>query len=123
MMLACKGNISLILANIYLHYALNKWVVEWRLHESRRGEGIIRYADDFVMGLQYQDDGERFLRAAEKRLDDVKPSINANKTYLIEFGRLAKNNREQRGVGKPNSFDFLALLISAQSAETMASPS
>lgn len=99
--------ISPFLANIYLHYALDKWVVEWRLHEARGEVYIVRYADDFVMGFQYQDDGERFKRAAEKRLGDVKLSFNTDKTHLIEFGRFAKSNREQRGVGKPKSFDFL----------------
>jgi hypothetical protein len=68
---------------------------------------IIRYADDFVMGFQYKDDGERFKRALETRLGDFKLSFNADKTHLLEFGRFAKSNREQRGVGKPNSFDFL----------------
>ena len=99
--------ISPLLANIYLHYALDKWVVEWRLHEARGEVYIIRYADDFVMGFQYQDDGERFKRALETRLGDFKLSLHSGKTQLIEFGRFAKSNREQRGVGKPKSFDFL----------------
>ncbi len=99
--------ISPLLANIYLHYALDKWVVEWRLHEARGEVYIIRYADDFVMGFQYKDDGERFKRALETRLGDFKLSLHSDKTQLIEFGRFAKSNREQRGVGKPKSFDFL----------------
>jgi retron-type reverse transcriptase len=60
--------ISPLLANIYLHYALDTWVVEWRLREARGEVYIIRYADDCVMGFQYQHDGERFKRAAETRL-------------------------------------------------------
>jgi hypothetical protein len=44
----------------------------------------------------------------KKRHDGVKLSFNADKTHLIEFGRFAKSNREQRGVGKPKSFDFLS---------------
>jgi group II intron reverse transcriptase/maturase len=99
--------ISPLLANIYLHYALDKWVVEWRLHEARGEVYIIRYADDFVMGFQYQDDVKSFKRALETRLGDFKLSLHSGKTQLIEFGRFAKSNREQRGVGKPKSFDFL----------------
>jgi RNA-directed DNA polymerase len=74
---------------------------------STRRDYIIRYADDFVMGFQCQDDGKRFKRAAETRLGDFKLSLQSGKTQLIEFGRFAKSNREQRGVGKPKSFDFL----------------
>ena len=99
--------VSPLLANIYLHYALDKWVVDWRLNKARGEVYIIRYADDFVMGFQYQDDGKRFKRDAEKRLGEVKLSFNESKTHLIEFGRFAQSNREQRGVGKPQSFDFL----------------
>ena len=99
--------ISPLLANIYLHYALDKWVVEWRLHEARGEVYIIRYADDFVMGFQYLDDGEHFKRAADIRFGKVNLSFNTDKTHLIEFGRFAKSNREQRGLGKPKSFDFL----------------
>jgi RNA-directed DNA polymerase len=49
--------ISPLLANIYLHYAPDTWVVEWRLREARGEVYIVRYANDFVMGFQYQDDG------------------------------------------------------------------
>jgi RNA-directed DNA polymerase len=89
--------ISPLLANIYLHYALDTWVIEWRLREARGKVYIIRYADDFVMGFQCQDDGKHFKRAAETRLGDFKLSLHSGKTQLIEFGRFAKNNREQRG--------------------------
>ncbi|MFT7412939.1 MAG: RNA-directed DNA polymerase [Paraglaciecola sp.] len=66
------------MANIYLHYALDTWVVEWRLREARGEVYIIRYADDFVMGFQYKDDGERFKRAAETRLGDSKLMLPMN---------------------------------------------
>ncbi|MFT4788481.1 MAG: RNA-directed DNA polymerase [Paraglaciecola sp.] len=59
------------------------------------------------MDFQYQDDGERFKRAAERGVGDFKLSFNQDKTHLIEFGCFAKSNREQRGIGKPRSFDFI----------------
>lgn len=99
--------ISPLLANIYLHYALDLWVQQWRSREARGEVYIVRYADDFIMGFQYQSDGDNFKRAAENRLGDFKLSFNADKTHLIEFGRFAKSNREQRGAGKAKTFDFL----------------
>jgi len=71
--------ISPLLADIYLHYALDNWVVVWRLREARGEVYIVRYADDFIMGFQYQDDGERFKRVAETRLGDFKLSLTQTK--------------------------------------------
>ena len=99
--------ISPLLANIYLHYVLDLWVHQWRQRHARGEVYIIRYADDFVVGFQYQDDGRRLLRALEMRLGEFKLSLNKDKTHLIEFGRFAISNRQQRGVNKPETFDFL----------------
>ena len=55
------GSISPLLANVYLHYAFDLWVKEWRT--SARGVvSVVRYADDFTLGFEYRDDAERFLR-------------------------------------------------------------
>jgi RNA-directed DNA polymerase len=69
--------------------------------------GLFPWASRLVMGFQYQDDGERFKRALETRLGDFKLNLHLGKTQLIEFGSFTRSNREQRGVGKPKSFDFL----------------
>ncbi len=98
--------ISPLLANIYLHYALDQWVAKWR--KAARGEVyIVRYADDFVMGFQYRDDAERMARELEARLERFGLTLHPEKTRLIEFGRFAEQNRKTRGQGKPESFDFL----------------
>ena len=68
---------------------------------------VVRYADDFVVGFQYKGDGERFKHALTQRLSDFELSLNEAKTQLLEFGRFAKQNRRERGVGKPKTFDFL----------------
>ena len=68
---------------------------------------MIRYADDFVVGFQYQDDGRTLRRALEVRLGEFQLSLNTDKTHLIEFGRFAISNRQQRGEKKPETFDFL----------------
>jgi RNA-directed DNA polymerase len=99
--------ISPILGNIYLHYALDLWVDQWR-HRHARGEVyVVRYADDSVFCFQYKSDGERFLEALGDRLAKFNLNLNRAKTHLIEFGRFAEANRAGRGTSKPHTFDFL----------------
>jgi group II intron reverse transcriptase/maturase len=101
------GSISPLLANIYLHYAFDLWVEQWRGRHARGDMIIVRYADDWVAGFQFRDDAERFGRAVAERLGQFGLALNANKTRLIEFGRFARTNRRRRGQGKPQTFDFL----------------
>ena len=101
------GVISPILANIYLHYALDLWVHQWRKRHAIGEVYIVRYADDFIIGLQYQSDGYRLKQALEERLSAFNLSFNESKTHLIEFGRFARANRQKRGQRKPETFDFL----------------
>jgi hypothetical protein len=68
---------------------------------------VVRYADDFVVGFQYEDDGVRFRAALEERLARFGLKLHSGKTRLIEFGRFARVGRECRGAGKPETFDFL----------------
>jgi group II intron reverse transcriptase/maturase len=99
--------ISPLLANIYLHYALDLWVNWWRRHHARGEVYIVRYADDFVMGFQYRSDAVRFQGELRKRLAKFGLELHDGKTRLIEFGRFANEDRKSRGEGKPQTFDFL----------------
>lgn len=99
--------LSPLLANIYLHYALDLWVWQWRRRHSRGAMYAVRYADDSLYCFQYLDDGKRFHRALEQRLKKFGLALNPKKTRLVEFGRFAKGNRRERGLGKPETFDFL----------------
>ncbi len=101
------GSISPLLANIYLHYAFDLWAEHWRRRQARGKVIIVRYADDFVVGFQYREDGERFLSDLHDRLRRFNLELHAEKTRLIEFGRYAPDNRRRRGKGKPETFDFL----------------
>jgi len=98
--------ISPMLANIYLHYVLDLWANKWR--KSAKGDVIIvRYADDWVMGFQYRQEAEQFLREVQTRMANFGLELHPEKTRLIEFGRFAAANRAKRGEGKPETFDFL----------------
>lgn len=98
---------SPLLANIYLHYALDLWVEAWRRKVARGDMIVVRYADDAVLGFEHKDEAERFLRELRERLAKFGLELHSEKTRLIEFGRFAASNREKRGGGKPETFDFL----------------
>lgn len=101
------GSISPLLANVYLHYVLDLWVQRWRTKQTDGDLIIVRYADDVVVGFQRQHDGERFQRDLSDRLGKFGLELHPDKTRLIEFGRFAATNRTRRGLGKPETFNFL----------------
>jgi group II intron reverse transcriptase/maturase len=98
---------SPLLANIYLHYAFDLWVEAWRRKVARGDMIVVRYADDAVLGFKHKEEAERFLGALRERLAKFGLELHPEKTRLIEFGRYAVSNRERRGEGKPETFDFL----------------
>lgn len=101
------GVLSPLLANIYLHYAFDQWANQWRKRYARGEVYIIRYADDIITCFQYEEDGKAFKRALEMRLARFNLMLHPKKTKLIEFGRFACRNYQQKKLGKPETFDFL----------------
>jgi RNA-directed DNA polymerase len=99
--------ISPLLANIYLHHVLDLWAERWRRREAAGDMIIVRYADDFIVGFQHESDARRFLDEMRERLGKFALSLHPEKTRLIEFGRFAAENRKRRGLGKPETFNFL----------------
>src|SRR5262245_20452634 len=99
--------ISPLLANIYLHYVLDLWAECWRRHKATGDMIIVRYADDFIVGIQHENDARRFLDELRQRMEEFALSLHPEKTRLIEFGRFAAINRKRRGLGKPETFNFL----------------
>ena len=101
------GSISPLFANVYLHYVFDLWAHQWRQRHGRGDVVIVRYADDFTVGFQHREDAERFLAELRKRFRKFSLELHPTKTRLMEFGRYAARNRQRRGEGKPESFDFL----------------
>jgi RNA-directed DNA polymerase len=99
--------ISPLLANVYLHYALDLWAERWRWHKATGDMIIVRYADDFIVGFQHHADAQCFLDEMRERLGKFALSLHPEKTRLIEFGRFAAERRKRRGLGKPETFTFL----------------
>ena len=101
------GSVSCVLANLYLHYVFDLWAQEWRKQRARGEVIVVRYADDFIVGFEHRADAEQFLGALRERLGKFGLELNAEKTRLIEFGRYAEQNRRERGLPKPDTFNLL----------------
>jgi len=98
---------SPLLANVYLHYVLDLWADWWRRHYARGDVIVVRWADDFVVGFEHEQDAQRFLAELRDRFARFGLALHPDKTRLIEFGRFAAEHRRRRGLGKPETFEFL----------------
>lgn len=100
------GIVSPILANIYLHYGLDLWFVRVFQKGCRGQSRMIRYADDFVVCFERENEAIRFRRELDERLSMFGLEISPEKTKTIEFGPFADAKAKRRG-GKAATFDFL----------------
>lgn len=103
------GIISPLLANIYLHYVLDLWALAWRKKRAHGEVYIVRYADDFVMGFQREQDARAMRIDLEERLAKFGLKLHAEKTRVVQFGRFARENLEAAG-RKPETFEFLGFV-------------
>lgn len=101
------AGISPLLANVFLHYVLDLLVHQWRKRHAYGRVVIVRYADDFVMGFQYEADARKMVTDLRERLAKFGLMLHEDKTRLIEFGRLSTERREARGDRRPETFAFL----------------
>jgi len=104
------GVISPLLANIYLHYVFDLWVQSWRKKHTRGEMYVVRYADDFVMAFQREEDVLAMRKALAERLAKFGLELHPDKTRVIEFGRYARSDRASRGLRKPETFEFLGFV-------------
>ena len=100
------GIVSPILANIYLHYALDEWFEREQKKRLRGYASLIRYADDFVICVKYAEEAKEIERALEERFEGYGLRLSKEKTRLVEFGRYAEERTARRGE-RPGTFDFL----------------
>jgi RNA-directed DNA polymerase len=102
------GNVSPVLANIYLHYALDLWCTRVFARSCGGRERLVRYADDFVVCCQYESEAKRFRTELDGRLAKFGLEVAIEKTKVMEFGPRAELTAKARGE-KPQTFDFLGL--------------
>jgi group II intron reverse transcriptase/maturase len=100
------GVLSPLLANIYLHYALDTWFEEDFKSKAIAFCQLIRYADDFVVGFQKKADATEFGVRVKERLAEYGLEIAEEKSRIIPFGRYPFLSAEQSGK-KLSTFDFL----------------
>ncbi|MDQ6775935.1 MAG: group II intron reverse transcriptase/maturase [Actinomycetota bacterium] len=98
---------SPLLANVYLHYVFDLWAHQWRTRRAHGEMIIVRYADDYLVGFEREQDARQFLADLRDRLAMFSLELAPEKTRLIQFGRFAARDRACRGQGKPETFDFL----------------
>jgi group II intron reverse transcriptase/maturase len=101
------GSASPLLANIYLHYVFDLWVRAWRRKRAHGDVIVARFADDIVLGFQVRSDAEQFWQELVERFGKFRLELHPEKTRLLEFGPFAVTNRKRRGLGKPETFEFL----------------
>src|SRR6202035_243773 len=82
-------------------------VDQWRQRCATGDVIVVRYADDSIVGFEHRYEAEQFLADLKARLARFGLNLHPEKTRLIEFGRNAIANRRTRGLGKPETFDFL----------------
>ena len=92
------GLISPVLANVYLHYVLDTWF-EYEIKPRLHGEAYyVRYADDFLIMFQYENDAQAVMKVLPKRLGRFSLELAMDKTRILPFGRYK---------GTKEDFDFL----------------
>jgi RNA-directed DNA polymerase len=105
------GIISPILANVYLHYALDVWF-ETEVRSQVQGQALMmRYADDFVCAFEHRDEAEAFMKELPRRLEQYGLELAAEKTNLIRFSRFGIRDRSKKAAWVPpqvnGHFSFL----------------
>jgi RNA-directed DNA polymerase len=98
------GIISPVLANIYLHYVLDLWFKKVLRKQLRGYAEIVRYADDFLILVEYKEDSEKALAMLRERLAKFDLELSEAKTSVVRFGKTAEKGNDSN---KPGTFDFL----------------
>jgi group II intron reverse transcriptase/maturase len=102
-----QGSIlSPLLANIFLHYVLDSWFNQTVKKHVRGFSELVRYADDFVIMVPYQNEAVRIKKALENRFNRFELTLHPDKTKIFSFGRFERGNSKNQN-RKANTFDFL----------------
>jgi group II intron reverse transcriptase/maturase len=103
------GNLSPILANIFLHYVLDLWFEKRIKPQMARQVYLVRYADDFIIMAQKQSDTCMIEQALRDRFKKFSLTLHPEKTRTISVSRKEPENAKQQG-RKPNTFEFLGFI-------------
>ncbi|NLO09001.1 MAG: group II intron reverse transcriptase/maturase [Clostridiales bacterium] len=101
------GNLSPLIANIYMHYMLTLWFYKVVKPQCKGQCDLVVYADDFVVCFQYKEDILKFNDMVNKRMEMFGLELEPTKTRMLEFGKYANENQGKRNKRKAETFDFL----------------
>lgn len=92
--------------NVYLHYVFDLWAEQWRRREATGKVIVVRYADDIVAGFEHEADAKRFWDSMRTRFEQFGPE-----RVCLSSDHHAAVRRQQRGLGKPETFTFLGFIF------------
>jgi RNA-directed DNA polymerase len=102
------SSLSPLLGNVYLHHVLDRWFERDVLPRMQGKAHLIRYADDFVIGFEREDDAKRVMGVLGRRLERYGLQLHPEKTRLLPFGRPDRGDPGGKG---PATFDFLGFTL------------
>lgn len=102
------GNLSPLLANVFLHYVLDEWF-EGEVKGKLAGQSyLVRYCDDFIILMQKKEEAQKVKELIEARFKEYGLALNTEKTRVMSFGRYERENAKKQK-RKANTFDFLGM--------------
>ncbi len=102
------GNISPMIANVFLHYVIDEWFAK-EIKPRMKGQGyVVRYCDDLVIMVQLWEEAKMIHKELKGKLKANGLMVNEDKTKVMSFGRYEKENARNQG-RRPNTFDFLGI--------------
>jgi RNA-directed DNA polymerase len=102
------SGLSPILGNVYLHHVLDRWFERDVLPRLRGKASLVRFADDFVIGFELEDDAKRVMAVLGRRFERYGLRLHPDKTRLFSFKRPFEEQLEGKG---PSTFDFLGFTL------------
>lgn len=100
------GVLSPVLANVYLHFALDLWFETEVIPQLTGYAQLVRYADDFVVCFEKEEEARAFGVALRQRMGEFGLTVSEEKSKIIEFGHCACQRARKYGM-KCETFDFL----------------
>jgi group II intron reverse transcriptase/maturase len=102
------SSLSPLLGNVYLHHVLDQWFERDVLPRMQGKAHLVRYADDFVIGFEREDDAKRVMSVLGRRCERYGLRLHPDKTRLLPFARPRKDDAGGKG---PATFDLLGFTV------------
>jgi RNA-directed DNA polymerase len=94
--------ISPLLANVYLHYVLDQWYMEEIRPQLKGRVFLIRYADDFVIGCEYESEARWLMERVRERFASLGLTIHPTKSHVIDFRSPSRIPTADEGPSTPD---------------------